>query len=136
MNSSIRSCDVEIRVVIEEDPTIEIVCGCFPSPKLNYKEIGTIKIRVTEGDFPHTVREAALEQFRKSSFRDRTKACYFDVFSSRDHNIIHTYGQNVRFITDGHRLYMSGLWEYGRVEPCDKMTAVVRYTRCPDHSKS
>ncbi len=126
--STARSIEVTIAVV---EPVLipeKFLCCMTDVEKL--RKIGTINVRVTEGDFTSTVRENAMNEFRKV-FRPK-KAFYFNLRSSRYHPVGNNY-PNQRFITDGNELFITGMWAYNHLEPCTEMFAKVEYVDDKDH---
>lgn len=122
-----RSIEVVINIYEKRWEKEHFVCcmtECAQDVAKNHA-IGTIKIRVTEGDFPKTVRARAIDEFRKEFHPQHDFA--FDLRSSRDHPVVNNYGANQRFITDGTVLFIHGMWAYEHLEPCTHMVAIVEY---------
>lgn len=89
--------------------------------------VGSITVQVREGDFPTTVRDAVEEQLRKCDFLRPDSTMRVRVCSERGYSIVNNFGYSMRFITDGHQLFIKGMWAYGALEPCTKMTVEIEY---------
>jgi hypothetical protein len=99
---------------------------CFCGVK-EYKVVGSISVRVTEGDFPGTVHNAVREQLLTCKFIRSDTKFRFQTYSERGQNIVNNHGYSMRFVTDGHQLFIKGMWAYGKLEPCTNMRVEVEY---------